>query len=329
MPASRVSAREAIFRGTTTVIVTVALNAAVDVTYEVDELSPAESHRVQRVHVRPGGKAVNVAQVLHRRGVPVLVTGLAGGTAGRFVQAELDERGIRHEFVPIGGSTRNTVTVVSTTDAAATVFNEPGPTVHPAEWEAFLERFERLSVEAHVVVLAGSVPPGVPEDAYAELVQLASAAGAVTIVDAGSDTLRHAVPAGPTVVKTNADELLDGIGGDSVMSSIETVLAAGVQTAIVTMGAAGLLAATRSRRWRVVPPEAVRGNATGAGDACTAAIAEGLLAGHDVAELLREAVALSAATVAAPTAGELDGATYARVHAGARVVDDPDVADLS
>ena len=63
-------------------IATVTLNAALDVTYEVDELRPDEMHRVRAVHERAGGKGINVARILHARGRAVTCLGLVGGATG-------------------------------------------------------------------------------------------------------------------------------------------------------------------------------------------------------------------------------------------------------
>ncbi|HEV2781580.1 MAG TPA: 1-phosphofructokinase family hexose kinase, partial [Actinophytocola sp.] len=52
------------------------------------------------------------------------------------------------------------------------------------------------------------------------------------------------------------------------------------------------------------------------GDACVAALAAGLAADAPWPRLLAEAVALSAAAVAAPVAGDVDLPTYRRLRPG-------------
>ena len=70
-------------------ILTLTLNAALDVSYEVDALVPGTSHRVRAVRQRAGGKGINVARILHAAGHPVRVGGLAGGATGEILRAEL------------------------------------------------------------------------------------------------------------------------------------------------------------------------------------------------------------------------------------------------
>ncbi|MCU7728594.1 PfkB family carbohydrate kinase [Actinoplanes sp. KI2] len=186
-------------------IVTVTLNPALDLTYAVDALVPHGTHRVATVAERPGGKGLNVARVLHALGEPVLATGLLGGTTGGRVAHLLAAEGVRSSFTPIAGETRRTVAVVDRADA--TGFWEPGPTVTPAEWSAFVAEFRELLGPATVVTLSGSLPQGVPIDAYASLIALATAAGVPTVLDTSGPALRAGLLAGPSVAKPNADEL--------------------------------------------------------------------------------------------------------------------------
>jgi len=88
------------------VILTVTLNPALDVTYRVPRVELHASHRVREVTQLAGGKGVNVASVLHQRGLQVVATGLLGGLGGQQVRADLDARGIAHDFAGCCGETR-------------------------------------------------------------------------------------------------------------------------------------------------------------------------------------------------------------------------------
>jgi tagatose 6-phosphate kinase len=65
----------------------------------------------------------------------------------------------------------------------------------------------------------------------------------------------------------------------------------------------------------------VRGNATGAGDSVVAACARGRVRGRAWPEIVRDAVALAAATVASPVGGGFEEQVY-RELAGAVVVEE-------
>ncbi|MDQ6715772.1 MAG: PfkB family carbohydrate kinase, partial [Actinomycetota bacterium] len=173
-------------------ILTVTLNAALDVTYEVASLTPHRTHRVQAVHHRAGGKGVNAAGVLTTLGVPATATGLLGGRAGEDIVADLDRRGIAHAFFRCAEESRRTVNVVSVDDGDATIFNEPGPVVSPSEWDDLLAGLPPLieSTGCTAVVLAGSLPRGVPADAYGQLVAAVRGRGARVVLDADGAALR-------------------------------------------------------------------------------------------------------------------------------------------
>lgn len=297
-------------------LVVVCLNPAVDVTYRIERLRPGTSHRVRESAARAGGKGVNVARVLCQLGVPMLLTGLAGGRRGDEIGADLADAGIATRFVEIAGASRSTVTVVD--DEDATVFNEAGPHVSAAEWTRFLEDFGNHISDADVVVLTGSLPPGVPGDAYAQLTTRAHGRGAAVVVDADGEALLCALPAEPDLVVPNHHEAAHL--GASPERALDGLLRAGARNAVITLGVQGLMAGVDGHRYRARPAENVSGNPTGAGDALAAVLARGLAVQAPWPDTLREAVAIAGAAVALPYAGGFDPPTADRLRAGVELV---------
>lgn len=292
-------------------ILTVTLNPAVDVTYDVGRLRPGTTHRVTAVTERAGGKGLNVARVLHQLGRPVTVTGLVGGRTGGEIRAELAEAGITEAFVRLQeGASRRTVTVLD--EAGATLLNEPGPRVSASEWERAQRTLVRLAGQSDLIVLSGSLPPGVPATAYADLSRLAGADRC--LVDTSGAGLVAAAEAGVGLLTPNAEELIEATGLTDVVAAARAMLERGAGGVVVTLGEDGMLAVTLAGSWRARLPERLEGNPTGAGDAAAAALASGLAAGDPWPALLREAVAWSAAAVPVPYAGEVDLPTLARIR---------------
>lgn len=302
-------------------IVTVTLNAALDVTWNVAELRPRTSHRIAAAYERAGGKGINVARVLTGLGHAPLATGLAGGPTGRAILGDLRAAGIRSLFTPVDGDSRRTLTVVSREDGDATVFNGIGPEVTRSEWGAFVRQYTSLARSADVIVLSGSTPPGLPVDAYAQLIRGAAGAGARTVLDTSGPALSAALEARPDVVKPNAAELTEVTGCDDLAAAATELRHRGAGAVVASAGPDGLYAVTPQGAWRAAPPELLSGNPTGAGDACVAAIAWGLAAGMPWPETLREAVALSAAAVPCEVAGDVDAALYSRFRREVLVVE--------
>ncbi|MFF9453598.1 1-phosphofructokinase family hexose kinase [Streptomyces flaveolus] len=301
-------------------ITTVTLNAAVDVTYVVDRIQHGGSHRIASVRRRAGGKGINVARVLAALGHSTTVTGLVGGTAGEAVRRDLAGAGLADALVPITGETRHTVTVVEEEADDASVFLEAGPPVTAGEWAEFKAVYGRLLRRSRAVVLSGSLPPGLPEDTYAELVTLARQQNVPAVVDTTGNALLASLDASPAVVKPNRSELCETLGTEDAQAGAHRLRRAGAEAVVVSLGADGMLALTPDGELIAEPPRRMTGNPTGAGDAAVAALSAGLALGTSWPERLREAVALSAAAVSAPLAGDFDDPTYRELLAQARAV---------
>ncbi|MEU1401386.1 1-phosphofructokinase family hexose kinase [Streptomyces sp. NPDC005728] len=292
-------------------ILTVTLNTALDITYRVRSLRPHASHRVSDVIERPGGKGVNVARVLAALGHEVTVTGFAGGATGRAVRDRLaGTPGVTDALVPVTGATRRTIAVVDELSGDTTQLNEPGPHISPTEWGAFLDRYEELLPSASAVALSGSLPPGVPVGAYAGLIRTARTLGVPVLLDTSGEPLRRGVAARPDIIKPNSDELAELTGSHEPLRATQDARRRGAHAVIASLGPEGLLAVTPEGRWRAAPPAHVHGNPTGAGDSAVAGLLSGLVEHLPWPDRLARAIALSAATVRAPAAGEFDRAAY-------------------
>ncbi|MCF3964142.1 1-phosphofructokinase family hexose kinase [Streptomyces fuscigenes] len=293
-------------------ILTVTLNAALDLTYRTPSLVPHSTHRVAEVVERPGGKGVNVSRVLSALGHDTVATGFLGGRTGEDVRALLARLAPRvtDAFVPVAGATRRTVAVADERAGDTTQFNEPGPQVTGAEWQDFTVAYGELLAGADVVALCGSLPPGVPVGAYAQLVRQARAAAVPVLLDTSGEPLRRGVAARPDLVKPNADELARLTGAREPLRATRDARRRGARSVVASLGPEGLLAVTPEGTWRAAPPAPVAGNPTGAGDSAVAGLLSALVEGLPWPDRLGRAVALSVATVRAPAAGEFDAASY-------------------
>jgi tagatose 6-phosphate kinase len=297
------------------VILTVTLNAALDLTYRLERISWNHTNSVDEVVQRAGGKGINVARILSALGVESVVTGLVGGATGDDLRADLARANLSDALVPIGGETRRTVAIVSTDGAEPTLMNEPGPRIEPDEWQGFCDRYRELVAGANMVVLSGSLPPGLSSDAYAILGEVAAEFGVPVVLDTSGAALRHGIACRPELVKPNIDELGQLVGHElsgtaDLLAALEGLRDAGAAAAVVSLGADGLLASTPEGRWRASPYRREEGNSTGAGDAVVAGLTLGLVTRQPWPERLTRAVALGAAAVCSPVAGDFDGAAY-------------------
>jgi tagatose 6-phosphate kinase len=307
----------------------VCLNPALDITHHVAAVDWAGVNRPSAVHTRPGGKGLNVARTVHALGADVLVLGLAGGVTGAGVETALAGLSVPAHWTRIAGETRRTFTVVDRETGGAALFNEPGPRVSDGEFAEFSVRYKEVLEGCAAVVLSGSLPPGVPEDAYAGLISLASAAGVPVVLDTHGAALRHGAAAGPAIVKPNLAELaaitgrpLAGAGRPAVAAAARELRELGADAVVASLGADGLHVAAADSMWWAAPLDPVAGNPTGAGDAVVAALAHGLVLGRPWDVQLRYAVAAGAAVAMAPVAGEFSVADYTAALAAVTIWDE-------
>lgn len=298
-------------------ILTVTPNPAVDLTWHVDRLTPGATHRVPLGASRAGGKGVNTARVLHATGHDVVALATAGGPTGAEFRADLEASGLPHRLVATASATRRSVAIVDDTTGEASVVNEFGAALAPAESAALAEVAADLGRTATAVAICGSLPPGFDAEELGALVARLVAAGVPVVVDTSGPGILAAARAGAHALKPNRDELADATGLDDPIDGARTLLDLGARLVIVSLGSEGLLVVARSAPpIRARLPRVLHGNATGAGDAAVAAIAAALAGGDDVwsdadaaaearSALARRAVAWSASAVLMPLAGEL------------------------
>jgi tagatose 6-phosphate kinase len=285
------------------VILCAAPSPAWDVTYHLDRLRLGATNRTRSVSARAGGKTVNVARLLSLLGEDVTVVAPLGGSTGRLVTDDLSDAGVLLAAVPVQPETRRTTTMVDDAAGDATVVNEPSLV---GSWGSFVDRVDSLLASADVMVAGGSMPVDAPIDGFAELCRLARAHRVPVVVDTSGPALLAALDARPDVVKPNVHELAEVRPHDDPVQAASELAAMSGSAVAVSLGPEGLALTCDAGTWVARPGEVVQGNPTGAGDAVTAALARGLLHGLAWPEVAVDAVALSAAAVRAPYAGEVD-----------------------
>ena len=183
----------------------ICLSPAIDATVRMDAW-PTDGCIIKNAMdtFAPGGKTVNVARWLAKRGAAVACGGLLGEDNAAMFEKELKTYDIEDLFVRIPGSTR--VNEMFVTPQGSFKVNRPAG----GKFEG-LERFEKFE-GFDVVILSGSLPKDYPSDAYRHLAEAAKAAGTKVVLDASGAALVEGVKAHPDVIKPNAEECEPLIG---------------------------------------------------------------------------------------------------------------------
>jgi 1-phosphofructokinase len=284
-------------------ILTFTPNPSVDRTVEVDGLVRGAVLRATSARVDPGGKGVNVSRALAAAGHKTRAVLPSGGSEGLQLAALLEPEGIDLVPVPIAGAVRANVTVVEP-DGTTTKLNELGPELSSAEAAALVAAVEEAAASSAVdwVACCGSLPRGLADSFYADLVRALSGTGAQVCVDSSGAPLLAALDSRPDLVKPNAEELAEAAGhpirtlGDAV-TACEALRARGVGAVLASLGADGALLVdaegTLHGEAHVTSPRST----VGAGDALLAGFLAG---GGSGAPALREGLAWGAAAVSLP-----------------------------
>ena len=285
-------------------IYTVTLNPALDRTIYVDNLKPFDANRIRREERYAGGKAIDVSRALMALDCESVALGFVGGFAGKEMEGRLLNDGIASDFTQINGETRVNVIVHDLSNGMETSLLALGPEIQPFEIVSLIEKIEGLDTPDFVVV-SGSLPPGVHAEIYRKILTVARQKGAKTVLDTEGEALVVGLKARPTVVKPNLFEL--GRYADEKIETTERVLhwarrliETGVEYALVSMGANGIIMVTEGLKLHARPPKVDVKSTIGAGDSAVAGFVYGLSTGKDPAECLRWSVAAgTAATMCA------------------------------
>src|SRR5215208_1811597 len=260
-------------------IVTVTLNAAIDRTLTVPNFQRGRRHRASAGLTLAGGKGINVARALKALGVPVVATGLVGGSTGTRIVEALTAEAVLNDFVRIDGESRTSTAVVDPTGGTYTEINEWGPAARPAELETLLEKLRSLSQGAELVVFAGSLPRDVEEDFYAEAIRELNRRHVPAVLDSEGEPLRLGVDAEPFLVSPNQREA-EGLVGhefhddEDFQLALDQIGDLGARNVLITRerGCVALLREEReARRFRAVSPHVEPVSDIGAGDVLLAA----------------------------------------------------------
>jgi len=287
-----------------TQVLTVTMNPVVDITTTTPKVERGRKLRCGEARYDPGGGGLNVARMVRELGGQALAFLPCGGATGEMLKDLCAREKLEIETMPIESRTRESLKVFEESSEGMYRFLLPGPRLSDAESSAALDRIEELADSAEFVVLSGSLPPGVAPDFYRRAAERASAAGARVALDTSGEALAASISSALDVLKPNHDEAAELADGDILEDEarrerlLERLLGEGVGVVFLTLGAEGVIVASRDgERLHFRPPEVSRRSPVGAGDSFLGAAIYALGTGASLEEATRLAVAAAAATI--------------------------------
>lgn len=304
-------------------IVTLTANPSLDRTVALPgPLLRGEVQRAISVRQESGGKGVNVSRALVASGLKTIAV-LPGAEADP-VLTGLRETDVPFAALPIGEPLRSNVALTEP-GGVTTKINEPGPALSADQQEALISLLLDHARGAAWVVLAGSLPPGVPADFYATVTRrlrslFDSEAAPRVAVDSSGEPLAAAVSGDtsgkPDLLKPNAEELVElaaaaGFATNKSAEELEAdpeaaaaaasaVVRSGVGAVLATLGSKGAVLVTADGAWLATHPPVTAVSTVGAGDSSLAGYLLASSQGAAPVDCLRQAVAHGAAAASLP-----------------------------
>lgn len=274
----------------------VTLNPCVDRTLFLHGLDVGGHNVAERVQNDVSGKGINVNVVLSNLNIPTKAVGFEFDHNGPILSNFLRQHGIPFDKFCVDAELRVNTKIFDAQNAAMTEINCKGPTLSPEISRQMLKIFEASLEDTDLLVIDGSIPPGIPRDIYKTMTELAHTHGIPVVLDATGELLEKALKAKPELVKPNRGEL-ELLLGRTLETRQECVLACreliarGVGAVCLSLGGEGALYVNGDSVWFSPGLDIQVKSFQGAGDSIVAGICLGMLADYPPEELLRSGVA--------------------------------------
>lgn len=261
-------------------IYTLTLNPSIDYVVHMDEFIGGVTNRTTCEEYFIGGKGINVSCILAELGIESTALGFTAGFTGEAIENGLKELGIRSDFIRLKeGISRINIKVKADKESE---INCQGPHISEEEFEKLLSKTNDIT-DGDTIVLAGSIPKTVSDDAYERILKRLENKDLRIVVDATKKLLLNCLSFRPFLIKPNRQELSE-IFKCEVNSEQETEVCAkelmkmGARNVIVSLGGDGavLFAEDGNTYHSGVVKEKVL-NTVGSGDSMVA----GFIAGYE------------------------------------------------
>ena len=281
------------------VIYTVTFNPSLDYIVSVKDFRPGMTNRTSSELMLAGGKGINVSIVLGNLGIKSTALGFIAGFTGDEIVRRLHNGGINSEFIKINdGISRINIKLKS---IDGTEINGQGPHIDSSHIEQLMNRLRRLE-SGDVLVLAGSIPAGISDNIYKDIMDMLKDKGVQIVVDATSRLLTTVLEYNPFFIKPNQHELGD-IFNVTLNTQEEVIPYAlelkkmGAVNVCVSMGGKGaILVADDGNVYKAKAPDGILKNSVGAGDSLVAGFLSGWIEKKDYEYAFRKGVATGSAS---------------------------------
>jgi len=287
-------------------IVTITMNPAVDKSTTIDKLVPEKKMRCTELITEAGGGGINISKAIKELGGESLAIFPSGGMNGKLLEKYLAQRDIKYKCIPAEQETRENIVVRETDTNSQFRFVMPGASLSEKEAQACIDLLLHLHPQPTCIVTSGSLPPGLPENFFAELAKIARKLNARFIIDTSGRPLQLAAKEGVYLLKPNMSELCALVGKEHLEvnevddAAMKVIQDGRCEVMVVSMGPAGALLVTRDGCEHIPSPTVKKQSTVGAGDSMVAGMVWMLEQGRSLSEMVRFGVACGTAATMNP-----------------------------
>ena len=276
---------------------TLTFNPAIDYVMKIEKFAWGKTNRSDYEDIQFGGKGINVSKVLANLERETVALGFIAGFTGDALDRAVCKTGVKTNFIHLeNGNTRINVKLKGETE---TEINAQGPTITEKD---VLKLYEKLNLvsSGDTLVLAGSVPSGLPQDIYERIMSRLQGKGIRFAVDATGELLTNVLKYRPFLIKPNRAELEEIFSqklprDEDIAAAAKELKRKGAVNVLISLGGDGALLVDefgKVHREKAIPGKVI--NTVGSGDSMVAGFLVGAEKGYEYA--LRLGIAAGSAT---------------------------------
>lgn len=287
-------------------VITITLNPALDKSARVEKLIPDKKLRASDITYEPGGGGINVSRALKQLGGSSCALYTKGGYIGGFFKDLLEEAGIDQTPIEVKDTMRENLLVVEKSTDRHYRFGMLGARLTQEEAQKCLDTIKSHHPKPDIIVASGSLAPGLPDDFYDEIAEIANSLKSKLILDTSGAALKKGIRKGVYLLKPNLGELSSLAGVENVEMDMVEKLAKGLiqegKTEVVTvsLGPGGALLVTKDITEHIPSPTVHKKSVVGAGDSMVAGMVYMLSQEKSLKEMVRYGVAAGTAATMTP-----------------------------
>ncbi|MBK8024724.1 MAG: hypothetical protein IPK19_25695 [Chloroflexi bacterium] len=290
-------------------VLSVSPNTSTDRVSVVERFTPGEPVRTILSFDQAGGSGAHATGVVVQLGGDARSIVLLGSyNRDRWIAAA-QRQNMPYDEVQMEAPNRSTFVLIDKQQGNIAEVIDPGPRVGADIAQRLLDCTEQYLDRCSLLILSGSLPPGIPDDFYVSAIELARRYDVKTLVDASSTPLKKALTSHPWAVKPNLFEFHQLVGVETQtlrehIDQMSRIVGKYADVVLLSLGNEGLMVGTETNVWHmhagdhgITLPGSTAINTIGCGDALVGGFSYATARGDNILEAACWGVAAATANL--------------------------------